>query len=343
MAETCDSNFTVKDENCLDIGLGGKPFRLKFLHFGFHRYYKIPFLEAARLIESYITAERSACNYLVNKINVDHWLTSFWSEWLAGVKPPTQIEWHVPMSSLKWATERYKQKNYKDAEAYLSNAIHEYKVVHEKWINYRAGLVFGGKRAITIINYSIEVLITAATVGTGAGLTTAIKAGTYTRRAASVKAAAFAAGMTTYKDSMSGIGNYAYLDEKIEVWKIALNAGQSFVLSLVGGKLAEKFFSKLKPYVNESIINDSKALELAIKHKLLPFGYKSNFLPQQLFSDFITGAGLNIITEAVKKAALKSKGKKITFSDFITIVVDQLRNESWATIFKLWVAKGKKL
>lgn len=310
------------------------------LKFGSQRWNNILFEQAADVIETYVTTEHNACKKLVNEINKDHWITSFWSEVLGGAKPPTHGEWIKPLNTLGSARSAYRGGNYSAAETHLLKAVKDYNALHKKWIGYRDGLDKGASRSITVIEVTIAILSTAAGVGHGASLaaqSTRVLGGaaTITGRAVALKGAAMSAGLAGGTTAAKQVGLVIQgVEKKIDVGQIALDAIVAFVTSLVGGKLSEKFLQLMTPRVAAAMTFDKTVVEAAKRAGvLLPASYS---LPQKLLAEFLGGAGTNIVTEAVKNVATKAKGKNITMEELMKLIAREISKEKLATALKLY-------
>ena len=314
--------------------------------FGAHRLKKIDFLQAAKLVEGYTLAEHKACLRQVEIINRDQWFASFWSEVLGGVKPPTHQQWMWPRILLGSARAAFRRGNKTFAITKFRQAVSAFNSVHKKWMKYQQGLQKGGARSITTIEITIIVLSTVVSVGAGArlagksvqvlGRTMAMPA-----KGAALKMAATSAGLSAYTGTAKGAGLVGYgVEKEIDVAKIALDAGTAFVTSLVGGKLSEKFLGLLAPKVAAALTHDKVVVEAARRAGLLlPNSYS---VSQKLLADFVGGAGTNIVAEAVKRAVIKAKGKKITMLGMIQLVTEEIGKESLATALKAYIASKAK-
>lgn len=327
---------------CGPTGLNQKKnddFRVSLL-FGNQLWNKIPFQQAVDVIETYVTAEHEACKKLVNRINNDHWITSFWSEMLGGARPPTHEDWIQPINTLRSANSAYRGGNYSAARMHLLNAASQYKAVHDKWIGYRDGLDKGASRAITTIEITITVLSTTAAVGHGASVaaqSTRILGGAMTipARAAALKGASMAAGLAGGTTAAKQMGLVLQeVEKKVDVGQIALDTGMAFVTSLVGGKLSEKFLGLMTPRVAAAMTFDKAVVEAAQRANiLLPASYS---LPQKLLAEFLGGFGTNLLAEAAKTAATKAKGKNMTMEELIKLVAQEISKEKLATALKAY-------
>ena len=151
------------------------------LKIGGHAWPNLPFIQAVEMVKNYTEIEEKSCNYLVNKINADHWIVSFWSELLGGRKPPAHSEWAGPISELKIAEDDYRRGLADRATGHLKIAVIRFKDVHRKWLEYRGALDEGGNMAVDIIQFTIRTLSTVAGgyaggIVKGAVLSTGIKA-----------------------------------------------------------------------------------------------------------------------------------------------------------------------
>ena len=314
--------------------------------FGAHRLKKIDFLQAAKLVEGYTLAEHKACLRQVEIINRDQWFASFWSEVLGRVKPPSHQQWMWPRILLGSARAAFRRGNKTFAVAKLRQAVSAFNSVHKKWVEYQQGLQKGAARSITTIEITIVVLSSVVSVGGGArlagksvqvlGRTMAMPA-----KGAALKMAATSAGLSAYTGTAKGVGLVAYgVEKEIDVAKIALDAGTAFVTSLVGGKLSEKFLGLLTPRIAAALTHDKALVEAARRAGLLlPNSYS---VSQKLLADFVGGAGTNIVAEAVKRAVMKAKGKKITMLKLMQLVGEEIGKESLATALKAYLASKAK-
>lgn len=328
-------------------GPTGKPpkekgFRVT-LKFGSQKWNKILFDDAANMIETYVRAEHAACNKLVKEINKDYWITSFWSEVLGGAKPPAYADWIRPVSTLQSARSANRGSNYSAARMQLLKAVEHYNAVHRKWIGYRDRLDKGGNAAITTMEITIVVLSTAASAGYGAqvaGQSTRLLGGAWTipARGALLKGASMAGGLAGGTTAAKQVGLVAQgVEKKIDVAQIALDTIVAFGTSLVGGKLSEKFLQLMTPRVAAAITFDKTIVEAAKRAGvLLPASYS---LPQQLLSEFLGGAGTNMVAEAVKTAATKAKGKNMTMLELMTLIAQEISKETLATALKAYFAR----
>ncbi|MCA9051810.1 MAG: hypothetical protein KDA89_23895 [Planctomycetaceae bacterium] len=276
------------------------------LQFGSRLWRDMPLDRAAEILTWHVNAERDAWQYHMD-LNEEHWIASFWSEALGDVEPPTSSQWQRPLTSIRSSLIAARSRNGDDrARSFFMQAVREYNSVHRHWKNYRNGVQEGGSRAVTIMEVSIVVLSTAATVGAvpaGAGLSHAVAAGT---------------AMTAIEQSASALGNYFINDEEVDYTKFFTNIGMSTILGFVTGKVGEKVLGAIAPRLSQTWKIDPKlAKELFGKG-----GAGSNM--QRFLTDFLVSSGTNLVKDAVVAAAKVGRDRKLSRSQFIMAVADEL-------------------
>jgi len=300
------------------------------LRFG-HKTWFLKFEPAVDMIRNYIKAEHKACKYLVNKINKDFWITSYFSELFGTTKPPDDRDWIYPINLLRSARSMYHTGDFSRAQRYLERARDQYDAVHKKWIEYRYGLEKGAERAITGMEITIVVVGAYATAGYGASL--AARGATRVL----LKGATMSAGLSGYKTTAEQVGLVSYgVEKKLDVGKIVLDSVTAFLTSLIGGKLSDKFLGLMTPRVTEAMAYNNELFDAAAKAGAIRVG--SNKLPKELLADFLGGFGTNALGEAVKTAATKAKGKNMTMEELMKLVVVEFFKENWATAMKAYFA-----
>jgi hypothetical protein len=295
-----------------------------------------PFLLAAKILEGHIKADKNSCERLVNKINEDHWITSFWSETFGRAKPPAYSEWILPLITLDSARSAYNARVYSFAKSQLEKVFKQYKKVFIKWMEYRNKIVIGGEKAINVCNWTIIIFSAVATGGSGSWVTATGLKGLAIKGSIS---AGISGGTLTSRQ----VGGFVQMKDKIDIGKIVTEAGFSFVTSLIGGKLADKFKSLLTPKILNYLERNSKAFG-----KVLDIKYSSSGKPllsysfaQNLAADIIGNIGPAIVSEAVKKAITQAKGKSLTMEDFIKLVVEQISQQSISSIITVYIESKK--
>ena len=124
--------------------------------------------------------------------------------------------------------------------------------------------------------------------------------------------------MTAIEQSASALGNYFINDEEVDYTKFFTNIGMSTILGFVTGKVGEKVLGAIAPRLSQTWKIDPKlAKELFGKG-----GAGSNM--QRFLTDFLVSSGTNLVKDAVVAAAKVGRDRKLSRSQFIMAVADEL-------------------
>jgi hypothetical protein len=313
----------------------GKPDPARItIKFGLQHWKDIPMAEAINVVETYVKTEQAACDNLVKKINEEHWIASFWSEVLGGKKPPAYSEWIAPLARLGSARSALLAGNLEMVEFHLHTAVRQYNWVHSEWIRYRQGLEKGGSRAITIMEITNMVLGSAIAGGVGGRVVSlAGRTVTASGRVVSigartvVKGAATSAGLTGYTELSKGLGLIAYKVEKsLDIGNIALAMGVSFVASLTGGALSQKFIAAAEKKAWDGYMGQSlkEYMKMKFRWNIVPYNPSAPTQAQKFLTHFFSRAGSNLLLNAVLAAAAEAKGKNMPVGDFLLLILEKI-------------------
>ena len=115
----------------------------------------------------------------------------------------------------------------------------------------------------------------------------------------------------------TAIGRYLQLDEEIDYVKLATNISLSAAIGFVTGKASEKLLSSIAARTSATWKLD-RDIARALARRRTDAPYK------QFLADFFTKTGANLTKDAIQIAAKKAKGKKLSRTQFVKLVGDEI-------------------
>jgi hypothetical protein len=273
--------------------------------------YDLPFLQAVQTVQDHCLADRKAWERLTKKIQRDQKIIAFLVELNNEKYPPTWDEWALPLAELDSASSAYRGGNMQAAKRHFEEAIANYRHVRRKWVAYRFGNEVAANERLNHLEWSLLACTVVATAGAGSMIAAA---GAAPMLAGTASSALVAGGTSALKS----VGLVAAGVEKEFDWgKMTEEMAHAVVTSLVGGALSKSFLHLLGPRL--SMLYGMGEREIALAMKSLRQG-SSN---QKLVTETAVGALMGSISEAVKSASQKARGKSISTEDFLLLVADE--------------------
>jgi uncharacterized protein (DUF1778 family) len=269
---------------------------------------KVPVRQALDVLQGHVEAELAAIERQ-RRINRDN----AWVAFIARLhrKPPPQHKEYVEQVFKHIDEARTELQRWSGAHltaaVCLRTAARNYSALHRRWVEHHEDVIKGAEAGKTFA----EVIILAAAVYGSVGV--GYVAGTTMGAAAS--------GVLTLVDrSWRQVGFMAYGVERQFDWPdIVIKSATSFALSLLTGKVGDKFLGKLADrlvvrygtYLGERL--SAKTLKMLLENVL------ANIASEEV-SDFFL--------EAIEEAGRKAKEKKnVNMNTFMEMVIDELPQE----------------
>lgn len=102
---------------------------LVHMSYGKDRWRELPFEDAARILQGEIISDRKAC-WEHQKLNEEHWISSFWSERLGGAEMPNWKDWDYPITALNTARRWYQQGDCQATRRWFHVATNQFNFGH---------------------------------------------------------------------------------------------------------------------------------------------------------------------------------------------------------------------
>lgn len=263
----------------------------------------LPFDKACDFLERIIVAEQDEYVRHCRDVRDEHWIASFWSEVLGRAELPSHAEFRRPLAKIGKARAEMRAGRTGAAVSKLKEAACDYSKVRRRWVAYRDGIVTGAERSITIMDITIEVL--SSTAGG------AVKGGKVAKAAAS-------GVLKLYEEFARENGKASQgLQGAPSLLRIATNTVESVATNLIKGALTDRFLKVLAPRLSAVW-----SIDPALAKEMAKPGFGSR--AQKFLTGFVAAMGVGTVTDGIKAAARKAKGRSLSNLEFLELVADEV-------------------